>query len=81
MDDGSFKRNNRGQTITYTLNTQGFSYADQKRLVKALGSNFGFELNIWKDKEYYVIAILAGSIKSFENLVKPYILPCFLYIL
>jgi hypothetical protein len=46
MDDGSVKRNKDGKIISCVLNTQGFSYHDQKILAQALGSNFGFQVNI-----------------------------------
>lgn len=79
MDDGTAKRNNEGKIISCVLNTQGFSYHDQKILAKALGSTFGFQVNIWKDRNSWKIAILAPSLTNFIETVKPFILPSFYY--
>jgi hypothetical protein len=82
MDDGTGYRSNKGQAqaLTYRFNTQGFSYADQKVLVKALGSNFNLHANIHKSgRNFYVISIVSGSNDKFKSIVEPYIHPCFLY--
>lgn len=79
MDDGSVKRDKDGKIISCVFNTQGFSYHDQKILAHALGYNFGFKVNIWKDKDSFKIAILAPSLVDFKELVNPFILPSFYY--
>jgi len=74
MDDGS--RTAHGY---YCLNTQGFSYSDQKISAKALGRNFNLTVNIWKDREHYYLGILNRSDGRFRSIIEPYILPCFKY--
>lgn len=77
MDDGTANRNKDGQIESFFLSTQGFSYADQKILTKALGYNFGLAVNVHKDKEHYRLSILSQSKDTFLDLIKPFLLPCF----
>ena len=74
QDDGAHSK----QTAYY-LNTQGFSLSDQKILRAALGKNFGLEVNIQKDSIYHRLYITSTSVERFEQLVRPYILPCMQY--
>ncbi len=79
MDDGSSKKNQQGHVISFTLHSQGFSYANQKLLIETLNKNFGLHASLWKDRKSYKIAINASSINDFSNLIKPFILPSFQY--
>jgi hypothetical protein len=44
-----------------------------------LGSNFGFQVNIWKDKDSFVLGILAASQADFIQTISPFTLPSFRY--
>ena len=79
MDDGSAKRDREDKIISCVFHTQRFSYHDQKLLAHALGSTFGFHVNIWKDKDSWKIAILSHSLVNFIETVRPFILPSFNY--
>ena len=72
MDDGSFSRGN------LYLNTQKFSFKDQRRLLHFL-RKIGIKARMNKDKKYYRIRIKKESIERFKNLVKPYIIPSMAY--
>lgn len=84
MDDGSFRiytprNNNTTPTYNYKLNTQGFCLSDQNILVSALKRNFSVDVNIHKDKNYYLLSIHSRSSKGFKKLIQDYIRPSFLY--
>lgn len=79
MDDGSVKRNKEKKIENVVFNTQGFSYPDQILLAKALGNNFQLEVNLWKDKTSWKLAVLATSRNRFLEIISPYILPSFEY--
>ena len=69
MDDGSKCRDN-----DLYLNTQQFSLESQYRLINKL-RDFGLEAGLNKDKEYKRIRMFKSSIKRFEDLVWPHIIP------
>ena len=70
MDDGSKARD------SYNLNTQGFNFSDQKRLIKLLNS-FDLDARIYRDRNYYLINI--RNINKFNELVNPHILDSMKY--
>lgn len=72
MDDGSFSKGN------LYLNTQKFSFKDQRRLLHFL-RKIGIKARMNKDKKYYRIRIKKESLERLKNLVKPYILPSMAY--
>ena len=78
MDDGTANKV-QGITRAYVLNTQNFTYAEHKILVKALHKVFGLHVNIHRDGTRYKLYILAESKERFYQIVKPYILPSFHY--
>lgn len=78
MDDGTCKTTSKG-VYAYGLSTQGFCYADQCMLVKALKLNFGLKVTIHKSGPYYKLYISTKSSGCFCALVQPYILPVFQY--
>lgn len=78
MDDGTCK--NLGKRVyAYGFSTQGFTYSDQRLLVKALKQNFGLKVTINKSGNYYKLYVSTISSGDFRALVQPYILPVFQY--
>jgi len=73
MDDGS------RMTHGYKLSTYAFTKAHQVSLCKTLAADFGLRTSLHLDGSEYYVYIWAESISQFNNLVKPYILPCFAY--
>jgi len=75
MDDGSFNSSRQ----TYTLNTQGFTLSEQKILIKALKHNFNLDFNVQSDRIYYRLYLQAHCNKTFDQLIKPYVILFFDY--
>lgn len=74
MDDGN------KHSAGFVLNTQNFTYNENKELALILEKVFKFtKVSLWKDKEYYKLYIGAADRDFFLDLVKPFILPIFLY--
>jgi len=74
MDDGNIKM------VGLYLNTQGFTYNENIKLSKCLMNTFGFKnITVNKDKNYYRLYISQYDKEKFITIVKPYILPIFLY--
>lgn len=73
IDDGS------KEPSGYVLHTQGFTHAENKRLASALGSVFGFSVNIQRDRQYYKLYITASSRDRFTDIVSPYVVDNFSY--
>lgn len=73
MDDGS-----RSRDSDIYLNTQQFSITEQNILIFKL-RELGIQARLNKDKKYYRIRIMKGSIESFMNIIKPYIIPSMQY--
>ena len=73
MDDGTKAKSG------YILNTQGFTKADNLKLIAALKQNFGFNCSIFCDRDKFKIYITASDKKEFTLLIQPYILDCFVY--
>ncbi len=73
MDDGS--KTKKGDIY---LNSQGFSFHDQKRLIYLL-RKIGIKARLNKDKKYYRMRILKESIPFFNKIIKPYIIPSMEY--
>ncbi len=73
MDDG-YKRND---CAAIRLNTDAFTYEEQKMLIKCLRENFEISSRIHKKGKWYNIYIPKGEAKEFSALVEPYILPSF----
>ena len=67
MDDGS-----RCRDHDIYLNTQQFSINDQKILLSKL-RNINIDARLNKDKKYYRIRILKTSIKTFMEIISPYV--------
>ncbi len=73
MDDGS--RTKKGDVY---LNTQQFSFQEQRRLLYFL-REIGLRARLNKDKKYYRIRLLKESIPKFYQLIRPYIVPSMKY--
>jgi hypothetical protein len=73
MDDGSKCR----ESDVY-LNTQQFSINEQKTLLAYL-RELGIKARLNKDKKYYRIRILKESIKDFNAIISPHIIPSMRY--
>lgn len=73
MDDGSRCRN-----CDVYLNTQQFSTADQKKLIRAL-CEMGLESNLNKDKTYYRLRFLKSSLPKLRTLLKNKVIPSMQY--
>lgn len=77
MDDGSCSYY-KNEAVGIVLHTQGFTYEENIQLSEYLQEVFGFrEVRLWKDRVY--VTLFVGDFELFKNIVKPYILPCFLY--
>ncbi len=72
MDDGSLSQGN------LYLNTQKFSFKDQRRLLHYL-RELGIKGRLNKDKNRYRIRIKKESLARVKELVKPYLLPSLSY--
>ena len=73
MDDGSKSR----KSDVY-LNTQQFSYLDQKRLLHLL-RQMGLKARLNRDKSYYRIRFLKESIPGLNRIIDEYIIPSMRY--
>ena len=75
MDDG-YKRNDCN---AFRLNTDLFTYDEQKLLVSCLKENFGIGSTIHKKGKTFNIYIPERSSRKFCEIVKPHILDSLLY--
>jgi len=73
MDDGSKSRKH-----DVYLNTQQFSFDDQKKLLAKL-RKLGLRARLNKDKKYYRIRFLKESVFEFNRVIYPYILDSLKY--
>jgi len=73
MDDGSKTYN------SYYLNTQGFDYLSQERLIEILKEQYGIKSSLNRDKIYYRIRVRTESAETLRKLVKPYVIPTMKY--
>jgi len=73
MDDGSKTYK------SYYLNTQGFDYLSQKRLIEMLASQYGIESSLNKDKKYFRIRIKTGSAPRLRKIISPYVISTMRY--
>lgn len=73
MDDGSKSRS------SYYLNTQQFDSEDQEFMIESLKRDFDIDARVNKDKIYSRLRVTTASSRLLEQLIFPYILPCFRY--
>ena len=75
MDDGCLDRNSG-----YILNTQNFTFAENKRLMAALVNNLGLQyISIHHDRKYYRLYVRKRSMVAFRDLFLTYIQPSMQY--
>ena len=84
MDDGCLSnKNSEKNSPTIRLNTQGFSYEENLLLSNMLVTKFGIgntvETSQRNNKTYYLIRIRNNSVKSFLEMVSPYMHNYFMY--
>ncbi len=73
MDDGSKTRK-----FDVYLNTQQFSFADQRKLLAKL-RDLGLRARLNKDKKYYRIRFLKESIGKLNKIISPYVIDSMKY--
>lgn len=73
MDDGCFSQG------TAILNTQNFSFSEQKILRNCLKRKFNLETTINKDRDRWRLRIKKSSFDVFRDLIKSYIIPSMKY--
>lgn len=77
MDDGgSFAYSPRRG---FTLNTQGFTYAEVQLLSDNLNQHFGINSKVTSNKGKFVISIVTGEGKKVKNIIYPHLLPLMYY--
>ena len=72
MDDGSRSKDN------VYLNTQQFSFRDQRRLLHKL-RQLGLKARMNKDKKYYRIRFLKESVPKLKELIAPFVIESMRY--
>lgn len=75
MDDG-YKRNDCN---AFRLNTDAFSFAEQRLLQSVLENNFGIQTKLHRKGKYWNIYISETSAFTFVDLVREYIIPSMRY--
>jgi|AntAceMinimDraft_16_1070373.scaffolds.fasta_scaffold16544_1 recombination protein RecA len=73
MDDGCFSQG------TAILNTQNFSFNEQKILQKSLKEKFNLKVTINKDRNRWRLRIKKEDFSRFSSLIKDYIIPSMRY--
>ena len=73
MDDGS-----RSRRAVY-LNTQQHAREEQERLIDMLKEQWELESSLNRDKTYFRIRISVESTRQLGRLLRPYMLPEFMY--
>jgi hypothetical protein len=75
MDDGGLESKKK----TSTISTHSFSEEENELLIECFRKNFGLKINLNWDGKGFRLYIPMESIKTFKNLVYPYILPSMMY--
>ena len=73
MDDG-YKRND---CAAIRLNTDSFSYDENRKLIRCLEKNFKIKSHLHRKGKWFNIYIPKHEALKFSFLVKPYVLPSF----
>jgi len=81
MTDGSSSLDTRFKNphCKITLETKGFSYADNLALSKAIYTATGIRTNVQRRGKYYMLYVKTKDHKLFVDTVSPYMLDSFLY--
>lgn len=79
-DGGSkLEKRTKKPTAYFSLNTKGFSYADNQALSKAIYEKTGIHSNVHRHNNYYYLGIPQKDSLLFCETVRPFILPSFQY--
>ena len=73
MDDGS-----KSYRVVY-FNTQKFDKLEQLKLIELLKRQHRIKASLNKDKKYWRLRVAVESIGRLKKLIKPHILPSFIY--
>jgi hypothetical protein len=76
-DGGSYLA--KGKYKGITLNTKGFSEADNLALGKAIYEKLNIRTTINRHYNYFLLRVKSADVELFCETVKPYILPSFQY--
>lgn len=81
MADGGSKieRRTKKPTAYFSLNTKGFSYADNQALSKAIYEKTSIRSTVHRHNAYYYLGIPQKDSALFYETVKPFVLPSFQY--
>lgn len=81
MADGgtSLDVRHKNPHCTITLNTKGFSEADNLALSKAIYDKLGIRSTVQRQNQYFYLRIKTSDVKLFVTTVLPYVKPSFLY--
>lgn len=81
MADGSTYLDNRHKNphCSITLNTKGFSEADNLALSKSIYEKLGIRTTVGRQNQYFYLRIKTKDIKLFVTTVTPYLKESFLY--
>ena len=76
MDDGSIKSSRHRALI---LNTQGFTKAENLKLIEILQRKFGIQAQLRPQRKLWQIYLNGSTIERFVEIIKPYMLPSMWY--
>lgn len=74
MDDGT-----KGPPKGYTINTQSFSYADNRYLKEFLEEKFSLKISLHKDRKWWRLFVNPASAEAFKAIISPYVIPSMRY--
>ena len=79
-DGGSYlEKRTKKPTAYFSLNTKGFSYADNQALSKAIYEKTGIRSNTHRHNSYYYLGVPQKDSQLFYDTVTPFVLPSFQY--
>lgn len=79
MDDGTYHIDSKSGGINYLFSTQGFTKAENDKLVTIMKENFNINAAVHKDVDKWRLYINKESTDKLRNLISPYIHPDFIY--
>jgi hypothetical protein len=83
MCDGGTNAQMRQGSVTpspsITLNTKGFSYADNLSLSKAIYESLGIKTNVNRHNQYWYLRVPTNDAGRFVSTIEPHVMPSFRY--
>lgn len=76
MDDGSIKSKRHRALI---LNTQSFTVAELRRLIKVTKDIFAVEMVLRKQRNLHQLLVTSQTVEKFVDIIQPYIVPSMRY--